>query len=221
MIAAILGKKVGMTRVYDDSGVMVPATVIQAGPCTVLQVKTQPRDGYEAVQLGFEDLKPKRAKLPLIGHCGKAGTGPKRFIREVRLAESTDCEAGETVTVAALAEQEVAYVDITGVTKGKGFAGVMKRWDFAGQPASHGTERKHRSPGSISSHGSELGGSGGIKKGKKMAGHMGRQVRTSRNHKVLRIVPEHHLLVVKGSVPGPNGGYLVIRPAKIPPANGG
>lgn len=217
MVAAILGKKVGMTRVYDDDGVMVPATVIEAGPCTILQVKTQPRDGYDAVQLGFEDIKPKRSTLALIGHCAAAKTAPKRFIREVRLPDPTDGAAGQTISVSTLAEQQVGYVDITGVTKGKGFAGVMKRWDFAGQPKTHGTERKHRSPGSIGSHGSQLGASGGIKKGKKMAGQMGRQVRTSRNHKVLRIVPEHNLLVVKGSVPGPNGGYLVIRPARIPP----
>jgi len=220
MIAAILGKKVGMTRVYDETGTMVPATVILAGPCTVLQVKRTETDGYEAVQLGFEDLKPKRATMPLIGHCAKAGTTPKRFIREIRLKEPPDRQPGDVVTVSEFLEKQVTYVDVTGMTKGKGFAGVMKRWDFAGQPNTHGTERKHRSPGSIASHGSELGRSGGPKKGKRMAGHMGHQVRTSRNHKVLRVIPEHNLLVVKGSIPGPNGGYVVIREAKIPPRNG-
>lgn len=217
MIAAILGKKVGMTRIYDQQGRMVPATVIQAGPCPVLQVKTQQVDGYEAVQLGFDDAKPKRTGMGLIGHCAISGATPKRFIREVRLTAATDRQAGHTVNVTEFSEQGVDYVDVVGVTKGKGFQGGMKRWGFGGQPASHGTERKHRAPGSIASYGTERGGAGGPKKGKRMAGHMGHTTETSRNHKVLRVIPEHNLLVISGSIPGPNGGYLVVRQAVVPP----
>ncbi len=217
MIAAILGKKVGMTRVYDQQGAMVPATVIQAGPCPILQVKTQETDGYDAVQIGYDDAKPKRASMSQIGHCAKAGATPKRFIREIRLEAPTDREVGQAVSVSDFTEQEVKYVDVAGVTKGKGFQGVMKRWGFGGQPASHGTERKHRSPGSISSYGTERGGTGGPKKGKPMAGHMGHVNITTRSLKVLRVVPEHNLLVVSGSVPGPNGGYVLVRQAVVPP----
>lgn len=217
MIAAILGKKVGMTRIYDEQGQMVPATVIQAGPCPILQVKTQQADGYEAVQLGFDDAKPKRTSMAMIGHCAKTGATPKRFVREIRLDAATDRQAGQTVNVGEFSEKGVTYVDVVGMTKGKGFQGVMKRWGFGGQPASHGTERKHRSPGTIASYGSERGGAGGPKKGKRMAGHMGHTVETSRNHKVLRVITEHNLLVVSGSIPGPNGGYLVVRQAVVPP----
>lgn len=217
MIAAILGKKVGMTRVYDESGAMVPATVIQAGPCPILQVKTQATDGYEAVQLGFDDTSAKRSTMPVIGHCARSGATPKRFIREIRLDAATDRQAGQVVNVAEFVEKEIKYVDVLGVTKGKGFQGGMKRWGFGGQPSSHGTERKHRSPGSISSYGTERGGSGGPKKGKRMAGHMGHTNVTTRSLKVLRVVPEHNLLVVSGSVPGPSGGYLLVRQAVVPP----
>ncbi len=217
MIPAILGKKVGMTRIYDEQGQMVPATVIQAGPCPILQVKTQEKDGYEAVQLGFDDVRPKRSSMAMIGHCAQSGASPKRLVREIRLHEASDRQAGETVNVSELSDKGVSYVDVVGVTKGKGFQGVMKRWGFGGQPASHGTERKHRSPGSGASYGSERGGAGGPKKGKRMAGHMGHTVETSRNHRVLRIIAEHNLLVVAGSIPGPNGGYLVVRQAVVPP----
>jgi large subunit ribosomal protein L3 len=217
MIAAILGKKVGMTRVYNDKGEMVPATVIEAGPCPVLQVKTHAIDGYEAVQLGFEDARAKRTSMAMIGHCARTGATPKRFIREVRLQAASDRQPGQTVNLAEFAEKGVAYVDVVGVTKGKGFQGVMKRWGFGGQSSSHGTERKHRSAGTIASYGSERGGAGGPKKGKPMAGHMGHTTETSRNHKVLRVIVEHNLLVVSGSIPGPNGGYLVVRQAVVPP----
>jgi large subunit ribosomal protein L3 len=217
MIAAILGKKVGMTRVYDATGAMVPATVIEAGPCPILQVKTQAADGYEAVQLGYDDAKVKRTSMAMIGHSAKTGVSPKRFVREIRLTAPTDCQAGQAVSVSLFTEKEIKYVDVVGVTKGKGFQGVMKRWGFGGQCSSHGTERKHRSAGSIASYGSERGGAGGPKKGKHMAGHMGDVVQTTRSLKVLRVIPEHNLLVVSGSIPGPNGGYVVVRQAVVPP----
>jgi large subunit ribosomal protein L3 len=217
MIAAILGKKVGMTRVYDANGTMVPATVIEAGPCPILQVKTQATDGYEAVQLGFDDAKVKRTSQAQLGHAAQTGVSPKRFIREIRLGAPTDRQAGQAVSVSLFTEKEIKFVDVVGVTKGKGFQGVMKRWGFGGQCSSHGTERKHRSPGTIASYGSERGGAGGPKRGKRMAGHMGDVVQTTRSLKVLRVIPEHNLLVVSGSVPGPNGGYLVVRQAIVPP----
>jgi large subunit ribosomal protein L3 len=217
MIAAILGKKVGMTRVYDESGAMVPATVIQAGPCPILQVKTKAADGYEAVQLGYDDVRAKRTSMAMIGHCAHTGATPKRFIREIRLAAAADRQAGQTVSVAEFTEKEVRYVDVLGVTKGKGFQGVMKRWGYGGQCSSHGTERKHRSAGTIASYGSERGGAGGPKKGKHMAGHMGHTNVTTRSLKVLRVIPEHNLLVVSGSVPGPSGGYVLVRQAVVPP----
>lgn len=215
MVATLLGKKIGMTRVYTEDGKAVPVTVIQAGPCSVLQVKAsgQTPDGYDAVQLGFEDVKPHRSTLPLIGHAAKSGTGPKRFVREIRMSEPPETSTGDVWTVELFASAQVRYVDVTGTTKGRGFAGVMKRHGFGGQPGSHGTERKHRSPGSIGGH-ANLGLGRNIKKGKPMAGHMGHARRTSRNQELVRVDRENNLLLVKGSVPGPNGGYVVVRQAK-------
>jgi len=207
---AILGKKVGMTSVYDDRGRQVPVTVIEAGPCRVLQVKTVETDGYNAVQLGFEEVSPRRAGKPLAGHCRKAGVRPVRFIREYRTDDLEGYEPGATVTVEAF--QDVPLVDVTGVTKGRGFAGVVKRHGFGGQPASHGTERKHRSSGSIG-EGSGIPGRA-VRKGKRMAGHMGHQRRTVERLPVIKVDAEANLLVVKGSVPGPNGGLVFVRSAK-------
>ena len=153
MFPALIGRKIGMTQVFGDDGAVQPVTVVQAGPCVVLQVKTTDRDGYDAVQIGFEDIKPARAVKPLTGHCAAAETAPKKIIREVRRpGESIQAEVGQTWTVEAF--RDVALVDVVGTTKGKGFAGVMKRHGFRGLPASHGTERKHRSAGSIANWGS-------------------------------------------------------------------
>jgi len=210
MTTAILGKKVGMTRVYDEAGTVVAVTVIQAGPCTVLQVKTAETDGYEALQLGYDDAKPSRHKKPDSGHAAKAGTSPKKFVREIRLAGPGEQQIGDEVTVEAF--KEIKYVDVLGSTKGKGFAGVMKRHGFKGMPASHGTERKHRAPGSISMMPGADGRS--IKKGKKMAGHMGCALYTARNHQLVGVDAENHLLFVKGAVPGPNNGYVVVAQAR-------
>jgi len=213
MLPALLGKKIGMTQVYDENGDLHPVTVVKAGPCCVLQIKTTERDGYEAVQIGFEDVKPHRASKPQIGHAARAGTRPKKFVREVRLGEpAEDIQPGQTMTVEVF--EGVGYVDVIGTTKGKGFAGVMKRHGFKGQPASHGVERKHRSPGSIGAHASNAGWGGDIKKGKRMAGHMGAVRCTSRNHRLVGIDKENDLLLIKGSVPGANGGYLLIRKSK-------
>jgi large subunit ribosomal protein L3 len=213
MLTALLGKKIGMTQVYDDEGRLHPVTVVQAGPCHVLQVKTEETDGYNAVQIGFDDVKAHRAPKPAIGHAAKAGVKPKRFVREVRLAEAPEgVEPGQTVTVDIF--EDIPFVDVIGTSKGKGFAGVMKRHNFKGQPASHGTERKHRSPGSISSHASNLGTGGKPKRGKRMAGHMGHEKVTTRNHRLVRADKENNLLLIRGAVPGPGGGYVVVRVSK-------
>lgn len=207
----LLGKKIGMTQVYDEMGKMVPVTVIEAGPCVVLQVKTVENDGYNAIQLGFEDVKNSRKKKPEIGHAKKAKTEPKRLVREMRLPDEVkeQHEIGQAVTVSIFAEEK--FLDISGTSKGKGYAGVMKRHGFGGFPASHGTERKHRAPGSISSYASNAGHGAGPKKGKRMSGHMGNVKVTVKNHELVSIDEEKNLLVVKGSVPGPSGGYCVIR----------
>ena len=210
MVPALIGKKVGMTQVFAQDGTVHPVTVVVAGPCVVLQVKTAQRDGYEAVQLGFEDLKPQRARRPEIGHAAAAGTRPKKVVREVRLKGPADgAEIGQTWTVGVFTD--VSHVDVVGTSKGKGFAGVMKRYHFGGQCASHGTERKHRSPGSIGGHGTDRGHGGDIKKGKRMGGHMGAARCTSRNHRLIAVDAENGLLLIKGSLPGPSGGYLFIR----------
>ncbi|NIA21434.1 MAG: 50S ribosomal protein L3 [Anaerolineaceae bacterium] len=207
MAPAILGKKLGMTQIFDAEGRIIPVTLIQAGPCQVLQVRTTETDGYEAVQMGFDPARKSRISRPQAGHVKKAGARAMRFVREVRTnGDGEKPEAGAMVTVDCF--EGVALVDVTGTSKGKGFQGVMKRWGFKGLLASHGTERKHRSGGSI--------GSGSlpdkaILPGKKMAGHMGHVRRTVQRLAVVRIDADRNLLVVKGSVPGPNGGYLMIR----------
>jgi len=203
-----------MTQVYDESGKLLPVTVIQAGPCTVMQVKIAETDGYNAVQLGFDDIKASRRKNSQIGHSKKAKTEPKKFIKEMRLPNDAELEyeIGDSITVNVFAEDE--YVDVSGTSKGKGFAGVMKRHGFGGFPASHGTERKHRAPGSISSFSSNAGHGGGPKKGKRMAGHMGNCKVSAKNHQLVVIDEKKNLLVVTGSVPGPAGGYCVVSSAK-------
>jgi len=214
MPAAILGKKIGMTRVYTDQGKQVPVTVIEAGPCYVSQVKTPETDGYAAVQLAYDDVKARRSTMPLIGHDGKAGLTPKRFHREFAMTEDelAELELGKQVTVETF--EAIKFVDVSGTSKGKGFQGVMKRHHFKGQLASHGVERKHRSPGSQAGHASDAGGSGGAKKGKKMPGQMGNDRVTVRSLDVIAIDKEKNLILVKGPVPGPNQGYLEIRAAK-------
>ncbi len=209
MTPALIGRKVGMTRIYNEKGAVVPVTVVEAGPCAVTQVKTAETDGYNAVQLGFEDIKAKFSTFPLIGHAAKAGVGPKRAFREIKLKEATDRKAGDTVTADIF--NEVKFVDVTGVSKGKGFAGVMKRHHFGGQPASHGTERKHRSPGSIASRATNRGNSGKPKKGVRMAGHMGMDQVTTRNHPLVKVDAANNLLLIKGALPGPNGTLLFVR----------
>jgi large subunit ribosomal protein L3 len=210
MYPAILGKKVGMTQVYDERGVLVPVTVIEAGPCTVTQVKTKESEGYDALQLGFGVVKPSRRTKPLIGHFKKAKAEVPSFIREVRTEEGVSRQVGEQLTVAEFAE--IKYVDVIGTSKGKGFQGFMKRHHFKGQPASHGCERKHRSPGSIAGPAGSTGR--GVKKGKRMSGHMGHEQSTSQNHRVIVVDTENNLLLIKGAVAGPTDGYVIVSRAK-------
>jgi large subunit ribosomal protein L3 len=209
----LLGKKIGMTQSYDDSGRLLPVTVIHAGPCSILQVKTVDSDGYNSVQLGYEDVKPSRQKKPQVGHAQRSGTVPKKLVREMRLPNDAEVEyqVGDSLTVSVFSESK--YVDVIGTSKGKGFAGVMKRYGFHGFPGSHGTERKHRAPGSQASYGTDLGHGGNIKKGKKMAGQMGNRRVTAKNHSLVAVDQDKNLLIVKGSVPGPAGGYVIVRTA--------
>ena len=213
MAVTLLGKKIGMTRVFVDGNVSVPVTVIQAGPCIVTQVRTMEIDGYCAVQIGFDNMKPRNSTMAMIAHDFKAGTTAKRFHREFRVEDKDigNFQLGQEITVNAL--EGTMFVDVIGTSKGKGFAGVMKRWHFKGMPASHGTERKHRSPGSIGSLCSNRGFGGGLAKGKKMAGHMGDARITTRSVNLVRIDTENNLLLIKGSVPGANNGMVMIRPA--------
>ncbi|MFQ5489250.1 MAG: 50S ribosomal protein L3 [Phycisphaerae bacterium] len=211
----LLGRKIGMTQVCDQNGAVTPVTVIQAGPCTVMQIKNVESDGYHAVQLGFEDVKPHRSSKPLIGHAATAGTGPKRVHREVRYDDAVeDVKPGDVVTVDVFAGEAVKVVDVTGVSKGRGFSGVMRRHGFGGQRATHGVKRKHRAPGSIGGS-APLGLGRSVRKGKRMAGQYGNVRRTARNQELVSVDPENNLLVVKGSVPGPNGGLVCIRQAVI------
>lgn len=215
MPAAILGRKLGMTRYFTEDGKNVPVTVIQAGPCPVTQVKTSETDGYAAVQIAYGEIKPRRSTMPLIGHDAKAGVAPQRAHRELRLNDDSQVgafEPGQTLDVSQF--ENVKYVDVTGISKGKGFQGAMKRHNFSGMEASHGVEQVHRSPGSIGGHATNLGTGPKPKKGKRMAGQMGNERITMRSLDVISIDPERNLLVVKGAVPGANNGLLFIREAK-------
>jgi large subunit ribosomal protein L3 len=204
----LLGTKLGMTQVFDSGGRIVPVTVVQAGPCTVAQVKTPERDGYAAVQLAFGEVKPKRVNKPLKGHFAASGAEPRRHLVELRTADAGDYSAGQELKPDEVFSQG-QRIDVIGVSKGKGFAGVMKRHGFSGLGASHGTERKHRSPGSIGACATP----GRVFKGLRMAGHMGHERVTVLNLEVARIDPERNLVLVRGAVPGPKGGLVMLRSA--------
>ncbi len=208
-VDGILGVKVGMTRVFAADGTAVPCTVLQAGPCVVVQRRSKEKDGYEAVQLGLvEFVKPQRVNKAMTGHFKKAGAAPLRLLREFRLEESADeTKVGDRVLVDSFAEGEL--VDVTGVSKGKGFAGGVKRWHFRGGDATHGS-MFHRAPGGIgaSSFPSR------VWPGQHFPGHMGNERVTVKNLKVVKIDSDENLLLVRGAVPGPRGCYLLIRKAK-------
>ena len=209
----LIGTKVGMTRVFDDKGASIPVTAIRIEPNVVTQVRTVENDKYAAVQIASGSIKPRNSTIPLIAHDAKAGAEPKRYHREFRVdaGEAGNFSLGQQLGVKDL--EGVPFVDVVGVSKGKGFAGVMKRYHFGGMEASHGVERKHRSPGSIGGHATNRGHSGKPKKGKRMGGHMGHERVTVRSLDIVRIDADNHLLLVKGPVPGPNTGMVQVRPA--------
>ena len=232
-MVGILGKKLGMTQLFMADGTCVPVTVVEAGPCKVLQVKVtdvaelpedhrsananlgkrrgrhaRPRraDGYYAVQLGFDDKTTKAASKAEVGHAATADSQPKRFVRELRSAEMPSCKAGDEIKVDVL--KDVKSVDVTGTTKGRGFAGTIKRWGFARQATSHGNSKHHRKPGGI---GRTYSTHHGVPKGKKMCGHYGVEQRTVQNLEVVRIDEERNLIFLKGAVPGHRSSYVVVR----------
>jgi large subunit ribosomal protein L3 len=209
MLDELLGKKIGMTQLYDESGSVRPVTVIQLGPCTVMQVKTQEKDGYAALQLGFEDKRRKSATRPERARAEKASTEPKHFIQEVRVAQLSETHKPGLVVTAAEFEG-VRVVNVRGTTKGRGFAGVVKRHGFRGSPQSHGASKVHRRHGSIGSA-SRLTK---VPKGMRMEGRMGGVWRTVKNLRVVKLEPEKNLLLVCGGIPGPVGGFLSVRAVK-------
>ena len=212
MSKTLLGRKIGMSRYFLDDGTNVPVTIVEAGPCVVTQIKTEEHDGYNAVQIGYEDIKPSRATMPIIGHDAKAGTAPKRFHNECSVENIDDIELGQTFDVSLF--EDVKFVDIMGTSKGKGFQGGRKRHNFKGLEASHGVKRAHRRPGSINGHATNLGTGPKPKKGKRMPGHMGNKRITCRSIEIINIDTDRNLLVVKGAIPGANQGMVIIQQAK-------
>jgi large subunit ribosomal protein L3 len=205
-VKGILGAKLGMTQVWDN-GKVVPVTVVQAGPCMVTQVRTPDKDGYSAVQLAFGAVDPRRVNKPVTGHYAKADVVPRRHLVELRTTDASEYVLGQEVTAETFEAGQV--IDVTGKTKGKGFAGVMKRHGFHGLRASHGVERKHRSPGSIGACATP----GRVFKGVRMAGRMGGVRFTVQNLTIQAIEPEHNLILVKGAIPGPKGSLVLVRSA--------
>jgi large subunit ribosomal protein L3 len=204
-VKGIIGRKIGMTQVFDEDGHAVPVTLVEAGPCRVAQVKTAESDGYSAVQLAFGT--PKRTNKPLAGHYAKAGLDPGRYLVELRLEDVGEYPLGTEIKADVFEPGET--VDVVGVTKGKGFAGPMKRHNFKGLSASHGTQRKHRSPGSIGACATPAR----VFKGTRMAGHMGHRRVTTLNLRIIKADAERNLLLIRGAVPGPRGGLVMVRSA--------
>ena len=203
----LLGEKLGMTQVFDENNRIVPVTVVKAGPCVVTQVRTPEVDGYSAVQIGFGEIDPRKVNKPEGGHFAKAGVTPRRHLVELRTKDASTYTVGQELTAEVL--DGVAAVDVIGTSKGKGFAGVMKRHGFKGLGASHGTQRKHRSPGSIGGCATP----GRVFKGLRMAGRMGGEKTTTLSLKVHKVDAERGLVLIKGAVPGPRGGLLLVRSA--------
>lgn len=203
-MSGLIGKKIGMTSIFDQDGKIIPCTVIEAGPCVVTQVKTLENDGYEAIQLGYDEKRESRTNKPMMGHFRKAGTSPKKILAEFSRFEERK-QFGQTLTVNVFSEGE--YIDVVGHTKGKGFQGVVKRHGFHGVgDATHGQHNRLRAPGSVgaSSYPSR------VFKGMRMAGRMGNARRKMINLQIMKLIPEKNLVVVKGSVPGPKGSYLIL-----------
>lgn len=205
MQKAIIGKKLGMTQVFSPEGKLIPVTVIEAGPCTVVQKKTIEKDGYEAIQVGFGEVSPKRVTKPLQGHFNKAGVPFKKTLKEFRLEDITGYEVASEIKCDVFAEGE--KVDVTGVSKGKGYAGVIKRHGFARLKETHGTGPVHRHPGSMGACSTPSR----VMKGKKLPGHMGHKQVTVLNLDVVKVDVERNLILVKGAIPGPKGAVVSVR----------
>ncbi len=207
-MTGLIGKKIGMSQLFDDTGNVVPVTVVETGPCVVVQKKDVARDGYNALQLGFGTQKNQRVNRPLRGHMAKAEKGSFRVLREFRVDDVSGYEVGQELTVTDLVKPG-DLVDVTGTSKGRGFTGVMKRWDFGGFSRTHGTHEYFRHGGSIGNRSYP----GKVFKGKRMAGHWGNERVSIQNLRVVEVRPEENLLLVKGAVPGANGGLVLVRRA--------
>lgn len=205
MKKAILGKKVGMTQIFDENGKVIPVTVIQAGPCVVSQKKTTETDGYDAVQIGFDDLRPKLVNKPMKGHFDKSGVAPKRILKECRFEDISTYNVGDIIKADVFASGD--KIDVVGTSKGKGYAGVIKRWNFTRLKETHGTGPTVRKGGSIGA----CSDPSRVFKGKKMAGHLGAEQVTVQNLTIAKVDAENNLIAIKGAVPGPNGGTVLIK----------
>lgn len=207
MKKGLIGKKIGMTQIFDEAGKVIPVTVVEAGPCAVTQIKTMENDGYEAIQVGFGDMKVSRVNKPMKGHFDKADVAPKKTLKEFRLDSIEGIEVGNILKADIFEVGET--VDVKGTSKGHGTAGVVKRWNFAVMRRTHGTGPNHRHPGSIGACSSPSR----VFKGKKMAGHYGHETVTVQNLTVAKIDAENNLIAIKGAIPGPKGGIVVIADA--------
>lgn len=205
MKKAILGKKLGMSQVFAADGTMIPVTVIEAGPCTVVQKKTREHDGYDAIQVSFGEIREKLVNKPEKGHFKKAGTAPARYLREFRLEDTSSYEVGAKITAETFAEGD--RVDVIGISKGKGFAGVIKRWNQSRLKMTHGTGPVHREPGSMGANSDPSR----VFKQRHMPGHLGHERVTIQNLAVVRVDAARNLILVKGAVPGPKGGLVTVR----------
>lgn len=207
MEKGIIGRKIGMTQLFTENGNVVPVTVVEAGPCTVIQKKTVENDGYEAVQLGFEDIREKLVVKPVKGHYDKAQIAYKRVLKEFKLDNSAEMNVGDVLKADVFAAGDV--VDVTGISKGKGYQGTIKRLGFHRQPMTHGTSGYHRHQGSMGANSTPSK----VMKGKGMPGHMGSEQVTIQNLSVVKVDGENNLIAIKGAIPGPNGGLVIVKTA--------
>ena len=206
-IKGLLGKKLGMTQIFDENNHVVPVTVVEAGPCVITQIRTQETDGYTAIQIAYGDIDPRKVKKPQAGHFYKAGVTPRRHVAEIRMDDVSGYELGQEITANIF--DGITFVDVTGITKGKGFAGGMKRHGFAGQGAGHGNQASHRRVGGIGACATP----GRVFKGKRMAGRMGQDRVTTQNLKIQKIDADANLILIKGAIPGNRGGIVTVKTA--------
>ncbi|MCT1449538.1 50S ribosomal protein L3 [Corynebacterium sp. p3-SID1194] len=206
-IKGILGRKLGMTQIFDEENRVIPVTVVEAGPCVVTQIRTEETDGYSAIQIAYGEIDPRKAKKPQAGHYKKAGQNPRRHVAEIRMDDTSAYELGQEVTVNIF--EDDTFVDVAGTTKGKGYAGAMKRHGFAGQGAAHGNQASHRRVGSIGGCATP----GRVFKGTRMAGRMGGNRVTTQNLKIQRIDGDSNLLLIKGAIPGAKGSLVTVKTA--------